>query len=82
MTDETETLIPPLPDPNTMTPEERIHFVNEVRERMMADPDSVTEDELKHSIDVLRVSRANSAQAAATKRKASAPAAPLPTTFF
>ena len=72
----------PLPDPATLEPAERLAYVNEIRGRMMEDPASVSEEEIKHSLAMLRMDRSSAAATSAAKRQSKEPVAPIADDFF
>lgn len=82
MTDAAAPAAPDLPDPETLSVEERLAFVSRMQQRMMENPDSVSEAELKHSLLLLRLNRSASAAASGSKRSSSAPVKPIADNFF
>ena len=73
---------PLLPNPEEMEPEERLAYINDVRSRMLEDPDNVTEEEIKHSLRLLALDRSGRAAASQASRAKKAPAQPIADDFF
>lgn len=46
-----------LPKPDDLSPSERIDFVQKLRRRALKDRASVSDEELRHAIDLLRLDR-------------------------
>ena len=61
-------------DLNSLDPQGRINYIMEVRRRIQEDPKSVSDDEIRDAVRLIRLNRAEP-----TKRKASKSAAPAVT---